>query len=225
MPAVSYAKAYGGLRVMPYRTKEKTIQFHCLRRNVILFREPSRVIFEGGSNDLDSLIFQAGKLLRLAPNAHVRWESLSMMQKATFNHNKLKLLHNQSKRFLTWRLKIYIDQLNQLFSASTAEVVYHISVLERLSPTKYPDLPMYIAILNSMLFAQLKKASITNKHGIVIRFKFVQVSSLFHCAVKPERLFPKHEMKRDVMVHRTDQAYKEIYEKVYDVVMKDVGLM
>ena len=221
---VSYVRSFGGLRVLPYRPSEKTTQFFSLRRDIILFREPSRVIFMGLSNDFENLIVQGGELLRLASNAITRWGGLSDEGRATFNHHNCRLLHNRSLRYLKGRLSIYIQQLETLFSDSTAEVIYHVSVLERLMPLRYPNLPMFWAVLNSMLFSALKKATITNRYGKVIRFKFVRVGDLFFLNPNPESLFPRREINRRVMVHRTDAAYRDIYERIHETVMRDVGL-
>lgn len=209
---------------MPYRSASKTEQFKCLTQEIIFYKDPSRVIFLGMSNDLESLIFQCGNLLRVKPNAHARWGKLSSEEKAHFNHNALKLLHNNSVTFLKWRLSLYVEQLSDLFSNTSAQVVYHLSVLERLMPLVHPNLPMHMAILNSFLFTLLKKIAIRNKFGQKIRFQFVNVATQFYSEKNPSILFRDNEVYKGVMVHRTMKAYQNIFATVRSKVIQDIGL-
>lgn len=208
---------------MPYRSPNKTNQFRSLSREIILYKDPSIVIFTGGSNDLFSLIFQWGTLLRLKnKNALSRWSDLKPDQKAHFNHNSLTLLHKKSVRFIKWRLRVYLDQLADLFRNSSAQVVYHLSILERLMPLLYPNLPMYMAVLNSFLFSTLKRAVIYNRFGQKIRFQFVNVATQFHGEGDPSILFQDKEINKGIMVHRTTDAYKEIFSNVRSKVLRDL---
>ena len=223
-PELESVMPYGGLKVMPYRSPAKTTQFKCLRRDIIIFREPSRVVFLGGSNDGSSLLYQGNDLLRLLPHAVARWEGLDGPDRVKFKHGNMKLLHSKGVRFLKWRLRLYVQELADLFGQSTAEVVYHISILERLMPGLHKVLPMYYAILNSFLFSALKAANIRNRSGQSITFRYVNVATQFQCATDRTKLFKPKEVGRGEMVHRTSSAYREIFGMVRQYVLRDLGI-
>ena len=111
-----------------------------------------------------------------------------------------------------------------LFGQSTAEVVYHISILERLMPGLHKVLPMYYAILNSFLFSALKAANIRNRSGQSITFRYVNVATQFQCATDRTKLFKPKEVGRGEMVHRTSSAYREIFGMVRQYVLRDLGI-
>ena len=205
---------------MPSRPQHKITQFKALTRDIILYRDPSRIILLGMSNDLESLIFKGGELLPLNTKALARWNKIK--DKAHFNHNTCKLLHNNSVVFLKWRLTLYVDTLYEMFSNSSAVVVYHVSVLERMMPQSHPDLPMYITILNSFLFATLKKTVICNKFGTKITFKFVNVAPQFYGVKKQSNLFRFAEVEKGEMVHRTAEAYRNLFSDIRAQVLAHV---
>ena len=212
---------YRGLRVMPDRPDRKSRQFFYLSRDITIYRDTTHVLFLGGSNDWESFLMQHGQLIRPASNCQRRWDLLGKENKAKYIYYRNKLLHKRSERYLKWKLRVYIQQLSLLFSGSSAMVVYHVSVLERLLDG-LPLLPMYFAVLNSLLFSALKVANIKNKFGQLIKFKFINVAGSFFLADNPKELFRPKEVRRGVMTHRTPEAYREVYASVHDYVTCDV---
>ena len=133
-----------------------------------------------------------------------------------------KMLTTHSERFVKRKIKIYLEQLQFLFGSSSASTVYHCSVLERIIED-IPLLPMYFAILNSFIRAALKTTTIYNRYNQPIRFKFINVSDQFHRADDPTTLFRRNEVRSGEMTHRTPGAYKIIYTKLHDEIVKDVA--
>ena len=206
---------------MPDRSCRKSRQFFSLSREITVYRDTSLVIFVGGSNDFESFLVQHGQFLKQSNHSQKRWNSLSSEDKSHFNYHRNRLLHKRSERHLKWKLRVYVGQLGLLFKQSSATVVYHVSVLERMLNWE-PLLPMYFAMLNSLLFTALKAASITNRYGQPIRFQFINVSSCFFMAKNPKSLFKNSEIAKGVMTHRTTEAYKEVYTTIYNHVKSDL---
>ena len=142
---------------------------------------------------------------------------MSGAQKGDYNFHKLSLLHHKGDVYITRKMKLYMDVLRDMFGNSNLEVVYHSSVLERLD-RGVPHLDMLFAILNSYLQAALKKIKIYNRSGKLIIFRFISVTSQFHQAKNQLKLFPDNEQRRGVCVHRTFGAYKELFEKMRDLI-------
>lgn len=207
---------------MPDRPHSKTRQFLTLRDDMVACVDLSRILFTGGSNDWFALLVQYELTIKLKENALRRWENLSNVQKTDYNFHKLQLLHRQGIVFLKRQIRCYLRQLELLFCDTSATTVYHSSILERLDKN-IPHFGMLFAILNSYLQAALKKATISNKFGQSISFKFISVASQFHEAENQQQLFVNKEIRRGVMTHRTLESYQQLFRKMHDFIKRDIA--
>lgn len=208
---------------MPDRPAYKTPQFFALKRDIILYKDTSHVVFLGFGNDWTSVISSGGHLVQSTGSAQRHYGGFSPKRRIHYRYASQKLLTKSSERFINRKLKIYVGQLQILFGSSTATTMYHLSILERIVLTE-PQLPMYFMILNSLLQGALKSTPLVNKFGQKIRVKFINVSELFHTLKNPQVLFRPKEVRRGEMTHRLDSAYKAIFVKVHAEVLKDVAL-
>ena len=216
MPEVDSFCAYRSLRL----SDKDSWQYRKLSQDIIIARDMSHTIFVGGSNSWGDYLQRNGVMLPLSGKA---LERFGATDRSHYNHNTCRLLKPDSSRYLKASIEQHMAALQDLFGASNTTVIYHVSVLERLKPS-LPELPMYFAILNSFLFSALKKVTLTNRNGEIIRIKFINVSGLFFSAKKPERLFKRWEASRGRFIHRTHESYREIYQTVYDQIVRDMAV-
>ena len=219
---VQEAHAYGGLRVMPDRPLSKSRQFLTLKQDIIACRNLQTILFLGASNDWISILVDRELTLRLKNNATRRWAKLSGKGRSHYRFQAYSLLHPEGERYISRKLRIYMAQLELLFSDTTATTVYHCSVLERLD-WNIPHLDLLFAVLNSYLQASLKKVKVYNKFGQPIRFVFASVTSLFHEAKDQPALFPRHEILSGHAVHRTKDSYRQVFEKLHARIKRDLS--
>ena len=203
------------------RPRRKDQQFYTLCRDIVAARDTTHILFLGLSNDWEELLAPGGLFINIKASAARRWEGLSVREMCNFNHNKRSLLTARGDKYIKRKMQAYVQQLEKMFGGSSASVVFHCSILERLIYS-LPLLPMFFAILNSYLQDTLKTAQIYNRFGQKLSFKFIRVSEQFYSAGDASTLFTnsKGEVSRGVMTHRTHDAYRDLFIKIHSEMLK-----
>ena len=198
------------------RPRRKDQQFFTLCRDIVAARDTTHILFLGLSNDWEELLAPGGLFINIKASAARRWEGLSVQEMCSFNHNKRSLLTARGDKYIKRKMRAYVIQLEEMFGGSSASVVFHCSVLERLSQN-LPLLPMFFAILNSYLQDTLKSARIYNRFGQKLSFKFIRVSEQFYSAGDATTLFSE---TKGLMTHRTHDAYRDLFIKMHCEMLK-----
>ena len=147
-----------------------------------------------------------------------RW--IKLTDKAAYNFRQYTLLHVQAQRYISWKMRVYVEQLQSLFGETSIKLLYHSSIFERLD-TKIPHLDMLFAILNSYLQDTLKKAKLYNKFGQEIRIRFLSVTTHFQNNPNKKLLFKFGERVRGRMVHRTEENYRALFRTLNEKIKRD----
>lgn len=221
LPLLKTMHCYRGLRTMPDRSPSKSNQFFTLRKDIIVYRDTTHVLFLGFGNDVQSVIKTGNQMAALFPNAHERFDKMQSEDRIKYRHSSQRLLTKASARFISRKLKIYMKQLQFLFGTTAVETLYHVSVLERMSSLQ-PYLPLYFMAVNSLLQSALNANPLYNKLGIKIRLKFINVSEQFFSVNNPKVLFRPHEVDKGRMTHRTDKAYEALFQTIHKAILCDV---
>ena len=233
IPGLRNVMSYPGLTLMPWqfpyncsnlksfpRTPYKTRQYRNLkfRLSHVATKE---LLFLAMSNDWKYFLSahysdrNATTLLALTPHALEIWSKLTDKEKANYSHRGVYLLTKDSTAYLNERLDEYTTISRDLFEGTALTTVYHSSVLERIHKD-FPNLDIYFAILNALLFRHLnnlsRNQSIVNRSGQPIQFVYLKASTQFFSS---EVIFNRpRELRSGYLTHRTKTALSNL-TKIY----------
>ena len=167
------------------------------------------------SNDYKTFITDhKGHMLVLNKSARKKWNKLVPDEKCNYDVYEEKALKKPAKDHINKQFLRYEEILKNILKKSSLEVIHHSSILERINPA-IPYLPLYFAILNSVLKKHLenwtKNETFKNKHGKPISCRFINVSKPFFSRTDPSSIFIAREVfKQKELTHRTDKVLDEI---------------
>ena len=182
IPRVDVVKSYRGLNLIEPMDEYRSNQFDRFKTGIIEDTNETMLLV-GLSNDWEKLFYRNNKLLRILPSAKKRWLQLQRQERACWNAHKFLLVKDSSSRYLTAHLRNYAETLKDIFRQTGMTKVYHSSVLERqYMKCDRTHLEILFAALNSYLHDILKDLDVTNKNGIPVEFKFINVAWQYYSA-------------------------------------------
>lgn len=237
LPENSNITAIRGLTVMykefpqysliPFHKKtDKRIKQEIRYANAVKFATQKIALDVTGSNDYKFFIVKDNQLVPMVPNGLEIWSNLTKGRKINFSTKHRIIFPKDSREFMESRIREYVSYLKNVYSTSSFVIVYHSSLLERISREKsQPCLEAYFAHLNYFLHVGLRKLNeepVLNVNGLPISFKFINVSEQFFNAVPPTIVFKDEEQTAQNLIHRHIDSLKILVEKYMNFIYEDL---
>lgn len=237
LPENSDITAIRGLTVMsqefpqysliPHKKKTvKRVNQEIRYANAVKFATQKIALNVTGTNDYKFFIVENNSLVPMVPDGLEIWSSLTRGRKIRFDTKHKVIFPKESREFMESRIGDYVTYLKNVYATSSFVIVYHSSLLERISREKSQTcLEAYFAHLNYFLRRELRKLNeepVLNLHGQPISFKFINVSEQFFNAVPPTVVFKDEEQNSKNLVHRHIDSLKILVEKYMNFIYEDL---
>ena len=199
-------------------------------KNVVSNSLARVVIHKTGSNEIKPLMVDDEKrILEVEPWGVGIWNGLSPLQKISLNTRRRRCLGGEAQANIEKRMDEYLEELKKIYTDSSAEFVFHVSILERIcNRDRYlKNGNIFFAYANSYLKEKLHRLNredrVKNRKGEFIYWHFLNVASQFYESENPTLLFKPHERQNGWMVHRNREAMQVLVDmymaEVYEVLV------